>query len=148
QSWSPRFRTSEVGQQPPAALGQGEHDPRAAAPGDRILPVRPRAYAPGFRTDPPSAATKNSGANSTSNRSISIVSAVGPPDAEPIGLLLTRTAKVVGRAFDEALTADGGSLPTWLVLVSLKGQEHGAQRELAEAVGIEGPTLTHHLNRM
>jgi len=73
---------------------------------------------------------------------------VGPPDAEPIGLLLTRTAKVVSRAFDDALTEAGGSLPTWLVLVSLKGQEHGAQRELAEAVGIEGPTLTHHLNRM
>jgi MarR family transcriptional regulator, transcriptional regulator for hemolysin len=73
---------------------------------------------------------------------------VGPPEAEPIGLLLTRTAKVVSRAFDEALTEAGGSLPTWLVLVSLKGQEHGAQRELAEAVGIEGPTLTHHLNRM
>jgi MarR family transcriptional regulator for hemolysin len=73
---------------------------------------------------------------------------MGPPDAEPIGLLLTRAAKVVSRAFDEALTAAGGSLPTWLVLVSLKGQKHGAQRELAEAVGIEGPTLTHHLNRM
>ena len=73
---------------------------------------------------------------------------MGPPDAEPIGLLLTRTAKVVSRSFDDALTEAGGSLPTWLVLVSLKGQEHGAQRELAEAVGIEGPTLTHHLNRM
>ena len=73
---------------------------------------------------------------------------MGRPDTEPIGLLLTRTAKVVGRAFDDALTEAGGSLPTWLVLVSLKGQEHGAQRELAEAVGIEGPTLTHHLNRM
>ena len=36
----------------------------------------------------------------------------------------------------------------WLVLVSLKRQRHGAQRELADAVGIEGPTLTHHLNRM
>ena len=36
----------------------------------------------------------------------------------------------------------------WLVLVSLKAQRHGMQRELAEAVGIEGPTLTHHLNRM
>jgi MarR family transcriptional regulator for hemolysin len=70
------------------------------------------------------------------------------PDAEPIGLLLTRTAKVVSRAFDQALTEAGGSLPTWLVLVSLKGQAHGAQREVADAVGIEGPTLTHHLNRM
>ena len=36
----------------------------------------------------------------------------------------------------------------WLVLVALKGQRHRAQRELAEAVGVEGPTLTHHLNRM
>ena len=73
---------------------------------------------------------------------------MGKPDEEPIGLLLTRTAKVVSRAFDEALTQAGGSLPAWLVLVSLEGQAHGAQRELAEAVGVEGPTLTHHLNRM
>jgi DNA-binding MarR family transcriptional regulator len=67
---------------------------------------------------------------------------------EPIGLQLARTAKVVSRAFDGALVKAGGSLPTWLVLVSLKSQRHGMQRELAEAVGIEGPTLTHHLNRM
>jgi MarR family transcriptional regulator, transcriptional regulator for hemolysin len=73
---------------------------------------------------------------------------MGKPDTEPIGLLLTRTAKVVSRAFDQALTEAGGSLPTWLVLVSLEGQAHGAQREVADAVGIEGPTLTHHLNRM
>ena len=36
----------------------------------------------------------------------------------------------------------------WLVLVSVKWDRPGAQRELADAVGIEGPTLTHHLNRM
>ncbi len=67
---------------------------------------------------------------------------------EPIGLQLTRTAKLVNRAFDAALGEAGGTLPLWLVLVSLKGQRHGAQRQLAQAVGIEGPTLTHHLNRM
>ncbi|HWW53536.1 MAG TPA: MarR family winged helix-turn-helix transcriptional regulator [Acidimicrobiales bacterium] len=67
---------------------------------------------------------------------------------EPIGLEITRTAKLVARAFDDALAEVGGSLPTWLVLVSLKSQRHGMQRELAEAVGVEGPTLTHHLNRM
>jgi MarR family transcriptional regulator, transcriptional regulator for hemolysin len=70
------------------------------------------------------------------------------PFPEPVGLALTRTAKVVSRAFDAALTQAGGSLPVWLVLLSLKTGRHGAQRELAEAVGIEGPTLTHHLNRM
>ena len=73
---------------------------------------------------------------------------MGPPAREPVGLVLARTAKVVSRAFDDALAEAGGSLPTWLVLVSLQHGRHGAQRELAEAVGIEGPTLTHHLNRM
>jgi MarR family transcriptional regulator for hemolysin len=67
---------------------------------------------------------------------------------EPIGLQLTRTSKVVSRAFDAALAEVGGTLSMWLVLVSLKGQRHGAQRDLARAMGIEGPTLTHHLNRM
>jgi len=52
------------------------------------------------------------------------------------------------RAFDAALAGAGGSLPVWLILLSVKVQRHGAQREIAEAVGIEGPTLTHHLNRM
>ncbi len=73
---------------------------------------------------------------------------MAPPRREPIGLQLARTAKVVGRAFDDVLVEAGGSLPTWLILVSLKAQRHGAQRELARAVGVEGPTLTHHLNRM
>jgi MarR family transcriptional regulator for hemolysin len=72
----------------------------------------------------------------------------GRPAQEPIGLLATRTAKVVSRAFDDALARAGGSLPTWLVLVSLRRGAPGAQRHLAEAVGVEGPTLTHHLNRM
>lgn len=61
---------------------------------------------------------------------------------------LTRTARVASRVFDEALAALGGSSAMWLVLVSLQDQVHGAQRDLAAAVGIEGPTLTHHLNRM
>jgi MarR family transcriptional regulator for hemolysin len=73
---------------------------------------------------------------------------MGAPEIEPVGLQLTRTAKTVSRAFDDALATAGGSLPLWLILVSVQGQVHGAQRELAEAVGVEGPTLTHHLNRM
>ena len=71
-----------------------------------------------------------------------------PPQTEPIGLEVTRTAKVLSRAFDDALAEGDGSLPTWLVLVSLMGRTHGRQRDLADALGIEGATLTHHLNRM
>lgn len=73
---------------------------------------------------------------------------MGPPATQPIGLQLSQTAKVLSRALDDALLEVGGSLPTWQVLVTLKAQRHGMQRELADAMGIEGPTLTHHLNRM
>ena len=70
------------------------------------------------------------------------------PTASPIGLRLTRTAKTVSRAFDNALAAVGGSLPSWLILISLKSRQLANQRALAAAVGIQGATLTHHLNAM
>jgi MarR family transcriptional regulator for hemolysin len=66
----------------------------------------------------------------------------------PIGLDLARTAKTCGRAFDDALAEAGGSQPVWLILISLKTGQHDNQRELAETVGIQGATLTHHLNSM
>ena len=70
------------------------------------------------------------------------------PARTPIGLHLTRTARTVSRAFDDALAQAGGSIPVWLVLISLKSQQLRNQRELAEAVGIREATLTHHLNAM
>ncbi len=70
------------------------------------------------------------------------------PQNTPIGLQLSRTARLVGRAFDDALAAAGGSLPTWLVLLNLKIRTVAHQRELARAVGITEATLTHHLNAM
>ena len=70
------------------------------------------------------------------------------PAGPPIGLQLTRTSRAVSRAFDDALAAVGGSLPTWRVLLSLHGAPVANQRELATAVGIQGATLTHHLNAM
>lgn len=70
------------------------------------------------------------------------------PSTPPIGLELAATAKSVRRAFDDTLTAAGGSLPTWLVLVSVKSHTLGNQRDLATAIGITGATLTHHLNAM
>jgi MarR family transcriptional regulator for hemolysin len=73
---------------------------------------------------------------------------VSRPTTEPIGLVLTRAAKTAGRAFDQALSAAGGSQPIWLILLSLKTARRANQRELAEAVGIQGATLTHHLNAM
>lgn len=70
----------------------------------------------------------------------------GPPSAPPIGFVLSQVSKAVARAFDDAMTQAGGSLSTWLVLRSLMPGGHQPQSDLALAVGVQGPTLTHHLN--
>jgi MarR family transcriptional regulator for hemolysin len=66
----------------------------------------------------------------------------------PIGLRLNQTARVVERAFDEALAKAGGTFPVWLVLLNLKIHRPANQKKLAEFVGISEATLTHHLNAM
>lgn len=71
-----------------------------------------------------------------------------PPATVPIGLHLARVARVVSRAFDDALAEAGGSLPVWLVLLNLVINPSANQRELARAVGVREPTLTQHLNAM
>src|SRR5215831_18849154 len=70
------------------------------------------------------------------------------PEIEPIGLEVTRTGRVLNVQFNDALAEADGSLPQWLILASLKRGSHTMQRDIAAAVGIEGATLTHHLNRM
>ena len=70
------------------------------------------------------------------------------PRGTPIGLQLARASKIIGRAFNEALAEVGGSLPVWLILTSLRGEAHASQQQIARAVGIEGPTLTRHLDQL
>jgi MarR family transcriptional regulator, transcriptional regulator for hemolysin len=72
----------------------------------------------------------------------------GPPAVEPIGRVLDSTAKLLSRAFDRQLAEAGGTRSGWLILVALKQQRWRTQQEVAAAVGIEGPTLTHHLDAM
>lgn len=66
----------------------------------------------------------------------------------PIGITLSNAARDVNRTFDDALGRAGGSRPRWLILMSLKEKRVASQRELAAKIGIEGATLTHHLNPM
>lgn len=70
------------------------------------------------------------------------------PTQVPIGLQLARVSRDIGRAFDQALSDAGGSLPVWLVLLNLKLNPSTSQRELADAVGLREATVTHHLNAM
>jgi MarR family transcriptional regulator for hemolysin len=58
------------------------------------------------------------------------------------------TAKAVSAAFNTALANEGGSVPTWLILNSLREQRSLTQHELARSLGIEGPTVARHLSNL
>src|SRR5829696_6852346 len=70
------------------------------------------------------------------------------PAEESLGLLLSRVAKELNRAFDDVLVAAGGSTPIWQVLHALAAGDHRTQADLAIAIGVRQPTLTHHLDAM
>jgi MarR family transcriptional regulator for hemolysin len=69
---------------------------------------------------------------------------------EPIGLQVINTARLVSSALDVALTAAGGSLGMWLILVAASGkvQRHGAHSDSSEAMGVGANTLPDDVHRM
>jgi MarR family transcriptional regulator for hemolysin len=66
----------------------------------------------------------------------------------PIGRHLHWVSRIVAKAFNDALAEAGGSQPVWLILLMAKQEAFETQHELAQAVGIEGPTLTYHLDAL
>ena len=70
------------------------------------------------------------------------------PVLPPIGLRLARTSHVVSQAFERAMADAGGSASAWQVLLLIRSREWGTQAQMAEAMGITGATLTHHLNAL
>src|SRR4051812_21700099 len=71
-----------------------------------------------------------------------------PAVLPPIGLRLTRTAHAVTQAFERAMAEAGGSASAWQVLLLVRSNEWGTQAKMADALGITGATLTHHLNSL
>jgi MarR family transcriptional regulator for hemolysin len=65
-----------------------------------------------------------------------------------LGRLLALAHKSVQATLDRQLAIQGSSFHTWLVLRQVDRHPGLSQRALAETVGIEGPTLTHHLDRL
>jgi MarR family transcriptional regulator for hemolysin len=61
---------------------------------------------------------------------------------------LALTHKVVHERFDEQLAEVGSSLTTYLILKHAALYQGVSQRQLADLLSIEGPTLTHHLDRL
>ncbi len=70
------------------------------------------------------------------------------PSRPPIGLALTRTSRAVSTAFERAMADAGGSASTWQVLLLVRSGQWDTQSEMAQALGITGATLTHHLNAL
>jgi MarR family transcriptional regulator, transcriptional regulator for hemolysin len=70
------------------------------------------------------------------------------PAGAPVGRKLAVTSKAVGTAFNAALATEGGSLPIWLILSSIKHGNPPTQLDLARSLDIEGPTLTRHLDNL
>ena len=67
---------------------------------------------------------------------------------EHVGRVLAMTAKVAREAFDEKLVSAGSSLNSYVILKHADFYPGLSQRQLASLLGIEGPTLTHHLDRL
>src|SRR3954447_26782209 len=65
---------------------------------------------------------------------------------QPLGLQLTRTARVLAQEFDRAMADEGSSAPVWQVLLLIRSKQGGEPSEIAKAMGVTGATLTHHLN--
>jgi MarR family transcriptional regulator, transcriptional regulator for hemolysin len=72
----------------------------------------------------------------------------GPPSRMPIGLQLARTSRAVSQAFERAMADAGGSASQWQELVLVRSGQWDNQARMAEAMGITGATLTHHLNAL
>jgi MarR family transcriptional regulator for hemolysin len=70
------------------------------------------------------------------------------PEGIPIGLQLTRTARAVSQEFERAMAEAGGSVSAWQVLLLIRSGQWGTQSQLAEAMGVTGATMTHHLNSL
>ena len=67
---------------------------------------------------------------------------------EPLGRQLVFTAKAMREAFEDALTAAGGSLGIWIVLSALSDVGCMNQAALASHLHLEGATITHHIDRL
>src|SRR3569833_1905869 len=72
----------------------------------------------------------------------------GPDARRSLGRRLNFAAKASRSYLEQRLAAAGSSFAVWTALFALKARGPLIQRELAETLHVEGPTLTRHLARM
>jgi MarR family transcriptional regulator for hemolysin len=57
-------------------------------------------------------------------------------------------AKSLRTHFEAILVDEGANLPTWIALQAINRESGLSQRELAERMHLEGPTVTRHLDHL
>jgi len=72
----------------------------------------------------------------------------GPDARRSLGRRRNFAAKASRSYLEQRLAAAGSSFAVWTALFALKARGPLIQRELAETLNVEGPTLTRHLARM
>jgi len=75
-------------------------------------------------------------------------SSQGLETCEPLTQTILYAAKDIRARFEAALATEGGTLTAWLALRELTDPDGISQRELATRLKLEGPTLTHHCDRL
>lgn len=71
-----------------------------------------------------------------------------PGPDEPLTKRLSFLGKELREAFQDMLAEHGCTLPTWAVLNHAHANPALSQVQLASCIGIEGPTLARHLDRL
>jgi MarR family transcriptional regulator for hemolysin len=69
-------------------------------------------------------------------------------DDDPLTRRLVFLGKQLRETFEAMLAERGSTLPTWAVLRYVARHDDLSQAQLAARIGIEGPTLTRHLDRL
>jgi len=67
---------------------------------------------------------------------------------DPLGKRLTFLGRAIRDQFAARLAEYGATIPTWAVLSQVHGSPGLSQARLAACIGIEGPTVARHLDRL
>jgi MarR family transcriptional regulator, transcriptional regulator for hemolysin len=67
---------------------------------------------------------------------------------DPLTKRLTFLGRAIKDEFSACLADFGCTIPTWAVLSQVHGSPGLSQAQLAASIGIEGPTLARHLDRL
>jgi MarR family transcriptional regulator for hemolysin len=70
------------------------------------------------------------------------------PRYDGIGRHVNQAARTMRLTLDSRLAAEGATFSSWMILSTLDERGGAIQRELAEVLGLEGPTVVRHVSQL